>query len=199
MRVLLLSAAIVIADQVSKAFIRGIDLPALGIRWAGMPLGASRPVLGDFLRLTYIENPGMAFGIEVGGKIFFSVFSLLAGIGIIYYLYRVRTGRLGFRVALAMILGGALGNLIDRVFYGPLFQGAPLFHGRVIDFVDLEFFDVGVFGFHMTRWPVFNVADATVTIGVLLLLFFYRAPAEDHRPAPQPPAGETPPSPGDQP
>jgi len=190
-RVLFLSAAIVVADQVSKMLVRGLSLPALGIRWEGIPLGASRPILGNFLRLTYIENPGMAFGIEVGGKIFFSVFSILAGVGIVYYLYRVRTERLGFRIALAMILGGALGNLIDRVLYGALFQGAPLFHGRVIDFLDLEFFDIGFFGFHMTRWPVFNVADATVTAGVLLLLFFYRAPAENFQAVPQPAPGES--------
>lgn len=191
MRVLFLSAAIVVADQVSKMLVRGISLPALGIHWEGIPLGASRPVLGDFLRLTYIENPGMAFGIEVGGKIFFSVFSILAGIGIVYYLYRVRTERVGFRIALAMILGGALGNLIDRVLYGALFQGAPLFHGRVIDFLDVEFFDVGLFGFHMSRWPVFNVADATVTAGVLLLLFFYRTPAENLQAVSPPAPGET--------
>lgn len=199
MRVLLLSAAIVVADQISKMLVRGLSLPALGIRSEGIPLGASRPILGEFLRLTYIENPGMAFGIEVGGKIFFSIFSLLAGIGIIYYLYRIRTGRLGIRIALAMILGGAVGNLIDRVFYGALFQGAALFHGRVIDFLDLEFFDLGLFGFHMTRWPVFNLADATVTVGVLLLLFFYRAPADPPRPVTQSAPGETPPSPGNQP
>jgi len=198
-RVLLLSAAIVVADQISKMLVRGLSLPALGIRWEGIPLGASRPILGEFLRLTYIENPGMAFGIEVGGKIFFSIFSLLAGIGIVYYLYRIRTGRLGIRIALAMILGGAVGNLIDRVFYGTLFQGAALFHGRVIDFLDLEFFDLGLFGFHMTRWPVFNLADATVTVGVLLLLFFYRAPADPPRGVPQSAPGETPPSPGNQP
>jgi signal peptidase II len=198
-RVLLLSVAIVVADQITKLLVRGIHLPALGIHWEGMTLGATRPLLGDFLRLTYVENPGMAFGIEVGGKIFFSVFSILASIGIIYYLYRVRTERLSFRISLALILGGAVGNLIDRVFYGTLFQGAPLFHGRVIDFLDVQFFEVTLFGYHLTRWPVFNVADATVTVGVLLLLIFYRAPAEDLHPAPQPAPSDTPSSPGDNP
>ncbi len=199
MRVLLLSAAIVIADQVSKMLARGIHVPSLGIQWAGLPRGGSFPVLGEFFRLTYVENPGMAFGIEIGGKIFFSVFSILASLGIIYYLYRVRTERLGFRISLAMILGGALGNLIDRIFYGALFQGAPLFHGRVIDFLDFKFFDVAFFEYHLSRWPVFNIADATVTVGVLLLLLSYRAPAGALSPAPQPSPGETPPSPGDNP
>jgi signal peptidase II len=139
-----------------------------------MTPGASRPILGDFFRLTFIENPGMAFGIDLGGKLFFSVVSLLATLGILYYLYRVRTERLGFRVALALVLGGAAGNLIDRAFYGLLFGEGPLFCGKVVDFLDLEFFDISLFGYHLSRWPVFNIADASVTIGVLLLLMFSR-------------------------
>jgi signal peptidase II len=196
-RVLLLSAAILVADQVTKMLVRGVHIPALGIQWEGVSLGASRPLLGDFLRLTHIENPGMAFGIEIGGKIFFAAFSLLASIGILYYLYRVRSGRLGFRISLAMILGGALGNLIDRVFYGVLFQGAPLFQGRVIDFLDLDFFDLTFFHYHLNRWPVFNIADACVSIGVVLLLVFSRSREEDLHPAPQSTSSETSSSPGD--
>jgi len=137
-----------------------------------MAYGSSIPILGDFFRLTYIENPGMAFGIDMGGKLFFSLFSLVASGAILLYLYHSRTAGLGFRVALALILGGAVGNLIDRVFYGVLFGGGPLFYGKVVDFFDLEFFDVNVFGYAMSRWPVFNIADACVTIGVVLLLAF---------------------------
>ena len=62
MRVLILTAGIIIVDQVTKLLVRGLHWPALGISWEGMPYGMSRPVLGDFFRLTYIENPGMAFG-----------------------------------------------------------------------------------------------------------------------------------------
>jgi len=196
-RVLLVSAAILVADQITKMLVRGFHIPGLGIRWEGMPLGTSHPILGEFLRLTYVENPGMAFGIDIGGKIFFSVFSILASIGIITYLYRVRNERLGFRFSLALILGGAVGNLIDRLFYGVLFQGAPLFQGRVIDFLDVEFFDIALFGVHLTRWPVFNIADAAVTTGVLLLLVFYRTPVEQGHPVPQSTPSETPSSPGD--
>lgn len=201
MRVLLLSIAIVVVDQVTKLFVRGVSIPLLGIRWEGISLGTSRPILGDFLRLTHVENPGMAFGIDVGGKLFFSVFSLLASIGIVYYLYRARGERLGFRVSLAMILGGAAGNLIDRIFYGVLFQHAPLFYGRVIDFLDVDFFDVSIFGFHMSRWPVFNAADASVTVGVVLLLLFYRAAREKETTAAsmQPASSQPPPVPGENP
>lgn len=174
MRVLLISGAILLADQVTKLLVKGVSIPPLGIAWSGMTPGASRPILGDFFRLTFIENPGMAFGIDLGGKLFFSIVSLLATLGILYYLYRVRTERLGFRVALALVLGGAAGNLIDRAFYGLLFGEGPLFYGKVVDFLDLEFFDISLFGYHLSRWPVFNIADASVTIGVLLLLMFSR-------------------------
>jgi signal peptidase II len=146
-----------------------------------MPYGASRPILGDLLRLTYIENPGMAFGIDVGGKLFFSVFSVVASVGILMYLYRVRRDSLAFRISLAMILGGAVGNLIDRAFYGILFNGDPLFYGKVVDFFDLDFFDISILGYSLSRWPVFNVADASVTIGVVLLLFFHRQPGKEAR------------------
>lgn len=173
MRVLWVSAALVISDQITKFLVKGFSLPLLGIHWEGMAYGASRPLLGDFLRLTYIENPGMAFGIDVGGKLFFSVFTLVASVAIGMYLYSVRRERLGLRIALALILGGAVGNLIDRLFYGVLFGDAPLFHGRVVDFVDLDFFDINVLGYHLTRWPVFNLADASVTVGMVLLILFH--------------------------
>ena len=174
MRVLLLSAAIVVADQVTKLLVRGGELPWLGLRWEGLPLGGSRSVLGDLVRLTYVENPGMAFGIDLGGKLFFSLFSLVACIGIAWYLHHARTERLAFRISLAMILGGAFGNLIDRTFYGIWFQDAALFYGRVVDFIDVDFFDISFFDYHLSRWPVFNIADASVTLGVILLLVVYR-------------------------
>ena len=99
MRVLLLSGIIILCDQLTKLMVKGIHVPALGINWEGMPYGSSKPILGDFFRLTYIENPGMAFGIDVGGKLYFSVFSILASVAIVYYLYRTRNERLGFRIA----------------------------------------------------------------------------------------------------
>jgi signal peptidase II len=70
-----------------------------------------------------------------------------------------------------LILGGAVGNLIDRTFYGLLFNETPLFYGKVVDFFDVDFFDVNLFGYSLSRWPVFNVADAAVTIGIVMLLF----------------------------
>ncbi len=192
MRVLLLSAVIVLADQFTKLLVKGANIPWLGIAWPGLPYGTSRPLLGDFVRLTYIENPGMAFGIDVGGKPWFALFSFIASAAIIWYLYRVRHERLGFRVALAMILGGAVGNLIDRVFYGVAFDTAPLLYGRVVDFIDVDFFNIDIWGYHFSRWPVFNIADACVTIGVLLLLVYHRTVVSEEAPRVDRPA--TPPS-----
>lgn len=177
MQVLYLSAALVLVDQITKLLVKGASIPWLGISWEGMQYGLSIPILGDFFRLTYIENPGMAFGINFGGKPLFSVISLVASIAIVVYLYKSRTEPLSFRLCLAMILGGAVGNMIDRTFYGVIYGEAPLFYGKVVDFLDVDFPDIDLLGYQMSRWPVFNVADASVTIGVLLLLFLARTSA----------------------
>jgi signal peptidase II len=188
-RVLILSFFIVFGDQAAKLFIKGASFPSLGISLAGVPYGSSRPLLGNFLRLTYIENPGRAFGIDIGGKLFFSLFSIVASAAIVAYLYPARRESLGFRISLAMILGGALGNLIDRVFYGVIFGDAPLFYGKVVDFLDMNFFDVNILGYQLTRFPVFNIADASVTIGVILLLFFHRSAGAGEGALARPPYG----------
>lgn len=175
-RVLFVTAVIVIADQITKFMIKGIEIPFLGIVYQGMQLGTSVPVFGDFLRITFIENPGMAFGIEVvDGKLFLTLFSIIASIGILFYLYIMRTEKFLFRLSLALILGGAIGNLIDRTFYGVLYGESELFHGKVVDFIDVDFFNIDMWGFHLTRFWVFNIADASVSIGVLMMLIFHRS------------------------
>ena len=174
MRVLILTLFVVVADQFTKLMVKGISIPWLGINFQGVPLGSSRMVFGDFLRLTYIENPGMAFGIDLGGKMFFSLVSIIASIAIVLYLYKMRKEPLLYRISLSLILGGAIGNLIDRTFYGVIFNEGTLFHGRVVDFIDADFFNINLFGYHLNRWPVFNIADAAVTCGVILLLFVHR-------------------------
>lgn len=174
MRVLYVTGLIVFVDQASKLLVKGgFTVPFLGY-WPGIEIGASVPILGDFFKLTFIENPGMAFGIDIGGKFFLTIFSTLASAGILYYLYKIREEALVIRVSLAMILGGAIGNLIDRVFYGVIFGDAPLFYGKVVDFFDVDFFNIDLAGIHISRWPIFNVADAAVSIGVILLLIFHR-------------------------
>lgn len=116
------------------------------------------PVLGDWLRLTYTHNPGAAFGINVGehSRIFFLVLSLVA-LGVLAFLYRATPAADRLRiVALSLVGGGALGNILDRIRY----------ERGVVDFIDV--------GIGSYRWPVFNVADMAVSTGaVLLLISFY--------------------------
>lgn len=130
---------VVSVDQASKYLIQQM-----------MDLNTSILVLGDLLRLTYIRNPGAAFGIMIGNRYFFLVLSLLACGVMIYYFYKMPASERWGRLALTLILGGAVGNLIDRIRYS-----------EVTDFIDV--------GFGAYRWPVFNVADIAVTVGVILL------------------------------
>jgi signal peptidase II len=127
------------------------------------------------VRLTFIENPGMAFGIDLGGKLYLTLFSIAASIGIFAYLYFVRNEKFLFRLSLALVLGGAVGNLIDRIFYGVLFGEGSLFYGKVVDFIDVDFFNINFLGYHLQRFWVFNVADAAVTVGVAIMLLFHRS------------------------
>jgi signal peptidase II len=175
------SALIVVIDQITKLFVKGFTLPAFNLSFDGMYLGQMIPVWGDFFRLTFVENPGMAFGYDPGSsfKLIVSIFSLVASIGLIFYLYIIREKSFSLRLAIALILGGAVGNLIDRTFYGIFYDYAPLFYGKVVDFFDFDFFDFTLFGRSYDRWPVFNIADAAVTIGVLILVLFYKKHQED--------------------
>ncbi len=180
MKALYLSLAIVVVDQVTKLLVKGFAIPFLGLNYEGMYLGQMIPVWGDFFRLTFVENPGMAFGYDPGDsfKLIISIFSLVASIGLVIYLYAIRDKSLSLRIAIACILGGAVGNLIDRTFYGVFFDYAPLFYGKVVDFFDFDFFNFTLFGRSYDRWPVFNIADAAVTIGVLILILFYKKNGE---------------------
>ncbi|MCS7052700.1 MAG: signal peptidase II [Ignavibacterium sp.] len=176
MRVIYITLAIVIIDQISKLLVKGFAIPFLNFNYDGMYYGQSIPIIGDFFRLTYIENPGMAFGFDPGEnfKLAISLFSLIASIGLAFYLYLIREKSFSLRLSIAFILGGAIGNLIDRTFYGVLFGYAPLFYGKVVDFFDFDFFNFTIFGVSYDRWPIFNIADASVTIGVIILILFYK-------------------------
>lgn len=170
MRVLFLTLGVLIADQVTKLLVKGISIPFLGISINGMNYGESVPVFGDWFKITYIENPNMAFGIEAGGKPLLVAVAFLAAIGIIVYLWRHRDGARWFRVALALILAGAVGNLIDRSFYGFIDGSAGLFQGNVVDFINFDLFTIDLFGSSFKFWPIWNIADAAVSVGVVLLL-----------------------------
>ena len=176
MKVLYISLSVFIIDQLSKLAVKGISIPFLNIDWNGMFYGESIEIIGTFLRITFVENPGMAFGFEVSviQKLFLSIFTLVAAIAIFYYLYKSKNGSLALRIGLALILGGALGNLMDRSLYGIIYGYAPLFYGKVVDFIQVEFWDFTLFGHTYETWPIFNVADSAVSVGVAVILIFHR-------------------------
>lgn len=132
-------------------------------QWATRTLAGAAPVrvIGDLVRFTYVRNSGVAFGLGAGLPFPYYLFSIAAVLAIVVLFIRGRVRGTGRRLALALILGGALGNLVDRVSTG-----------LVVDFID-----IGVGRWH---WPVFNVADSAVSIGVVLFALTW--PRRDHAP-----------------
>lgn len=157
-------------------------------------------VIADWFRLYFIENNGMAFGMEFGSKLLLTWFRIIAVILFIYYLYRIRNNdkiQTGYVVCASLITAGALGNVIDCIFYGVIFDNpmppftatlfpegggyGTLFHGRVVD----------MFYFPLVEWnwpdwlpwiggehfiffqPIFNFADAALSVGMVALILFY--------------------------
>jgi signal peptidase II len=181
LKVLYYTLVIVILDQLTKIIVKGFSIPFINFKHEGMFYGQRIPVIGDVFQFTFVENPGMAFGIDFGDgvKLWLSLFSVFASIGLLFYLYHVRKESFSLRFSLALILGGAIGNLIDRVFYGIFYSYAPIFYGKVVDFLDFDFFNFEIFGRSYDRWPIFNIADMAVSIGVLVLLIFYRQHQSD--------------------
>jgi len=157
----LLASLLVVADQVTKVWVH-----------TNMFLGESYAVIGEAIRFTYVQNPGMAFGISFGaGKIFLTLFTIVISIALAWYLRRLRPFHPSVQIAVMLIFAGAVGNLIDRMFYGVIFGEDPLMFGKVVDFIQVDIPDVLWFGETYTHYPVFNIADSCVSCGVVLLIF----------------------------
>ncbi|MDR3061982.1 MAG: lipoprotein signal peptidase [Dysgonamonadaceae bacterium] len=154
----------------------------------------------EWFYIRFVENDGMAMGIQVMGKFFLSLFRIIASFLIAYYLYLIvkRGFKMGYIVCIALIFAGAVGNIIDCIFYGEIFsestqtQLAVLFppeggyqtwlHGRVVDMFYFPLFEM--------TWPswvpkvggtpfvffsyIFNIADASISVGIAILFLFYR-------------------------
>jgi signal peptidase II len=170
MRFLWVSFSLVVVDQLTKQWVHATMLP-----------GESIPILGDVLRLTYTTNPGMAFGLTLGSKLFLTLFSILATVMIGVYLWYVRKGPWGYRLSLALIIGGAVGNVIDRTFYGVVYGYGPLFYGEVIDFIHVDLWRgvvaewVPFFGGnYLSLFPIWNVADMAIVVGVAAIILFQK-------------------------
>jgi len=147
-------------------------------------------IFGDWFKLHYTTNPGMAFGMELGseyGKLILTTFRLVAMVGIGYYLYYIIANKQNpvYILCISMILGGAIGNLVDSVFYGIWLNNAPYnapmpwFHGQVVDMFYFDLWEGYIpdwvpfwGGSYTALWPIFNVADASIFIGVAIILIF---------------------------
>jgi signal peptidase II len=178
----LIALGIILIDQVSKLLV-----------YKYMYLHEEVNVIGEWFRLHYLLNPGMAFGIRWQsefGKLALTTFRIAAMFGIAFYLLRMarRGAHNGFLICMAMILGGAIGNVIDSTFYGVFLNNAPLdsptrwFHGQVIDMLYFP-----LFHFYWPEWmprvggnyfeffsPVFNIADSSIFLGVATILLYQR-------------------------
>ena len=163
------AALLVVVDQLTKVLVKGFDIA--GISHQGMYLGESIPLLGDIVRLTFVENPGMAFGISFGAA---KALLTLATVGIVsflaWYLSKLERAPRAVSISIMLVFAGAVGNLIDRMFYGVFYGEAPLLYGKVVDFVQVDIPDITWFGDVYTHWPVFNVADSCVSVGVVMLV-----------------------------
>ena len=155
---LIITILSVFADQLSKTLIAALLKP-----------GESVQVLGGFFRITFVLNPGGVFGTKLGNQNFYTLVSILA-IGVtLWFYFKIRGKENILRTGLCFVLGGAVGNLIDRFRFG-----------EVVDFLDFDFFNINLLprdilffkfpGFSLDRWPVFNLADSFVLIGMCLVI-----------------------------
>lgn len=128
-------------------------------------------IIGDIVKFVYVENAGMAFGVQFGEyKVLLSIFSITASIFLISIVLRIEKEKVPIQIAFCLITAGAIGNLIDRVFYGIIFGYEKILWGRVIDFVQVDIPDISIGSVNYTHFPVFNVADSCITVGVIILI-----------------------------
>lgn len=167
---------VLLADQILKTWIK-----------TNMHLGQEFKIIGNWFIIHFTENNGMAFGMEFGGefgKLALSLFRIAAVAGIGYGLHHLIQHKYhrGLILNVALIFAGALGNIIDSVFYGKIYGYATLFHGRVVDMFYFPIIE-GIFPSWVPIWggedyiffrPVFNIADAAISVGVIVILIFQK-------------------------
>ncbi len=176
LRYLGISLIVLLIDQGVKVWVK-----------KNMYLGEEMPFIGDSFSLYFAENNGFAFGLTLTeifskadivlspylGKLILSVFSLLAIVGLIAVLRSFSKHKSLLPVFIAIIIGGALGNIIDRTFYGVFFSSINLYDGGLLQgqVVDMFVFNLNGEGFSS---PIFNVADVAISIGILFIRLFQK-------------------------
>ncbi|MDH3267222.1 MAG: signal peptidase II [Ignavibacteria bacterium] len=172
MKIIFLSLILFLIDQISKIIVRGFSSPLFNINLNGLYPGESKPLIHNVLHITLVENPGIAFGIDPGESLrdLILIITILTCIGFFVYLMFAKKADIKTRIAIALILGGAAGNLFDRIFYGIIYNYAPLFQGNVVDFLDVRFFRLFLFD-NIHGNYVFNFADVSILSGVFLLIY----------------------------
>ena len=172
---------LVIMDQIIKLLVH-----------YNMPLYSEISLIGNFFKIHHIENPGMAFGINFDykfTKLILTLFRLFASVVIGFYLYGLILKKVNTKLLLStsLILSGAIGNVIDSIFYGIFLKNAPasapfeLFNGQVIDMFYLDIWEGYLPSYipfigetYLSLWPVFNLADSCIFIGVSILIIFQK-------------------------
>lgn len=180
---ILLIFLILLIDQVSKIYVK-----------MNFALGDYVEVFSWF-KIYFIENNGMAFGMEIIGKLFLTIFRIIAVTALAYYIYTlIKKGvKQGYILTISLVLAGAAGNIIDSVFYGILFSDsygqvatflpyaggyAPVFYGKVVDMLYFPLIKNAA-GETLFFSPIFNIADSAISIAVGIILLFYRAELND--------------------
>jgi signal peptidase II len=191
-KAILIIISILIVDQIFKIWIK-----------THLTMGQTIPVIGKWFLIRFIENPGMAFGLDIPGKLgkpVLTVFRMIAVIFIGWYLYTLikKKAPEGLIICLSLILAGAFGNIIDSAFYGLIFSEstyytpsvifpkgggyAPFLYGRVVDMLYFPIIET-----HYPGWvpwvggeefiffrPIFNIADSAISVGVVAILIFQK-------------------------
>lgn len=168
-KLLIMGAVLLVLDQVVKILVK-----------TNMSIGESFPVFGNWFYIAFIENEGMAFGMSFGGvvgKYILSAFRIVLSAALVWWISDlVKKGKtpMSVLIALSLITTGAIGNVLDCMFYGVIWDYAPLMQGRVVDMLYFPLIDTYVGGRHITFFdPVFNIADSCVTIGAFWLVIDY--------------------------
>ena len=184
---------ILIADQVLKIWVKMNMYIALD----GLP---NDICITNWFYIRFVENSGMAMGIEVISKLFLSIFRIIASFAIVYYIFILvrKNFKLGYIICVSMIFAGAVGNIIDSIFYGVIFSESTPYtlatfmpaeggystwlHGKVVDMFYFPLFEftwpswmpfISGTKFEFFRY-IFNLADASISVGIAVLLLFYR-------------------------